>query len=182
MSLPNPSTALSEDTDSCLKIDRFPSSGPFSKPLGLEPQRAWLQQRWHNEVSRLGCVPWPEEHARDIGRCQEGEDGRKCSSSSTELQAGLWLSSRGYEDAEVLLEGWKNTLLVNSVDHVYAESGQNTQVSRWESVSPVVFLCHPSHASPCRACATQKQNPHGLAMWERLLLQTFKHSLPWCRS
>lgn len=92
---------------------------------------------------------------RDAGRWQEGEAGSKCSSSA-ELQAGLWLSCRGGEGTEVLLEGWKSVFLVNSRDE--AESGEYTRVPMRLRLSCGI----PSHANPCRAWATEEQNLTGL--------------------
>lgn len=40
---------------------------------------------------------------------------------------------------------------------MHMQKAENTQVSRWKSVSLVVLLCHPFHAKSCRSRATQKQ-------------------------
>lgn len=72
--------------------------------------------------------------------------------SCAELQAGLWLSSRGGEDAEVLLEGWRDILLMNLM---HMQKAGNTQVSRWESVSTVICPMQ-IHAERRK----QKQNPY----------------------
>lgn len=48
---------------------------------------------------------------------------------SAELQAELRLSSRGYGDEEVLLEGWRHKFLMNSVV-THAQEAENTELSR----------------------------------------------------
>lgn len=157
MRLPNPSTALSEGTDSCLKTGSFHNSslccrGPKCRRDGFD------------EVSRLGSVLFPQKCVRDAGRWQECEAGSK-RSSSAELQAGLWLSWEAVKVQKHCLRVGR-VFLVNSRDDT--ESGEYTSLPLGLNLSYGI----PLSSIPCKfmqSMGHRGTKPYGFKKWERCL-------------